>query len=67
MTEPAKPWDGALVRKWLDRRVVAEGVETEAVAQRLAAMGCDEGQGYAFARPLELAAFNDWLQPQVGS
>lgn len=23
MTEPAKPWDGAIVRKWLESRVIA--------------------------------------------
>jgi EAL domain-containing protein (putative c-di-GMP-specific phosphodiesterase class I) len=51
----------------LGYRVVAEGVETDAVAERLTAMGCDEGQGYVFARPLEVAAFDDWLQPQIGS
>ncbi len=32
--------------------VVAEGVETEAQAERLYALGCDEAQGYLFSRPL---------------
>ena len=33
-------------------RVVAEGVETEAQRDFLAAIGCDERQGYLFARPM---------------
>jgi len=33
-------------------RVVAEGVETSAQRDFLAAIGCDEGQGYLFARPM---------------
>ena len=32
--------------------VVAEGVETEAQLLELAAMGCQEAQGYYFSRPL---------------
>lgn len=33
--------------------VVAEGVEEEAVAKRLAALGCDSMQGYFASRPLD--------------
>ncbi len=33
-------------------RVVAEGAETKAQAQRLVALGCDALQGYYFSRPL---------------
>jgi diguanylate cyclase (GGDEF)-like protein len=32
--------------------VVAEGVETVLQAEMLQSMGCDEGQGYLFARPM---------------
>lgn len=45
----------------LDYRVVAEGIETSAAAELLAAMGCDEGQGYYFARAMEAAVFERWF------
>ena len=37
----------------LNMRTVAEGIETHDVAQTLAALGCQSGQGYAFAHPLD--------------
>ncbi|MGN7998846.1 putative bifunctional diguanylate cyclase/phosphodiesterase [Sphingomonas sp. 22176] len=46
----------------LGRRVVAEGVETANAAALLASMGCEEAQGYWFARPLEVAAFAHWIE-----
>lgn len=45
----------------LGYRVVAEGIEIAAAADMLTAMGCDEGQGYYFARPLEAADFAQWF------
>ena len=45
----------------LGYKVVAEGVETEAIADAIAAMGCDEAQGYFYARPMTAAAFEAWL------
>lgn len=45
----------------LGYRVVAEGVETTQAADMLAEMGCDEAQGYLFARPMERAAFERWF------
>ncbi len=47
--------------KDLGLEVIAEGVETSAQAARLAALGCDEGQGYFYAKPLSPAAFTAWL------
>ena len=38
----------------LGLRVTAEGVETQAQAQRLTELGCDEAQGYWFARPVDM-------------
>ena len=42
-------------------RVIAEGVETREHWQMLQAQGCDEGQGYFFARPLSVDALQQWL------
>jgi len=46
----------------LGYRVVAEGVETPAAAAVLEGQGCDEAQGYLFARPLSPAAFSAWFE-----
>jgi predicted signal transduction protein with EAL and GGDEF domain/CHASE2 domain-containing sensor protein len=40
-----------------DKRLVAEGIETAEDATLLKAMGCECGQGYHFARPLDGLAF----------
>jgi diguanylate cyclase (GGDEF)-like protein len=45
----------------LGLKVVAEGIETEAAALRLRDFGCDVGQGYLYAKPMPLAAFESWL------
>ncbi|NOG32358.1 EAL domain-containing protein [Halomonas sp. TBZ9] len=42
------------------RRVIAEGVETTAHAKALLAMGCEYGQGYAFARPMPASQLLEW-------
>ena len=36
----------------LELPVVAEGIETPAVAQQLRALGCDHGQGFYLGRPM---------------
>lgn len=46
----------------LGHRVVGEGIETAEAAEMLTEMGCDEGQGYFFARPMELANFEQWIR-----
>lgn len=37
--------------------VIAEGIEDNATADGLAVMGCEEGQGYFFGRPVPVAEF----------
>ena len=44
----------------LGLRVVAEGVETEAQRDLLVGMGCDELQGYLFAKPMSAKALEIW-------
>jgi diguanylate cyclase (GGDEF)-like protein len=59
--------DAAIVRSTIElghilgMRVVAEGVETAAIFDRLAALGCDEAQGYHIARPLPAEQIPAWL------
>ncbi len=50
----------------LGLRVVAEGVETEAQAQALAARGCDMFQGYLYSRPLPAAEVPGYLRASIG-
>ncbi|GGY35009.1 EAL domain-containing protein [Pseudoduganella albidiflava] len=44
----------------LGYRVVAEGVETAGAAALVRAAGCDEAQGWLYARALEPAQFAQW-------
>ncbi|WP_127997893.1 putative bifunctional diguanylate cyclase/phosphodiesterase [Piscinibacter defluvii] len=50
----------------LGRKVVAEGVETEAQAQILRSLGCDELQGYLFAKPMSAKALALWAMNDDG-
>jgi diguanylate cyclase len=45
----------------LQMEVIAEGVETVEQKARLLAMGCPQGQGYLFARPMPADQLEVWL------
>jgi diguanylate cyclase (GGDEF)-like protein len=65
------PADEAIVRtiiglaRTFDRRVVAEGVETELQRRFLEREGCDEAQGYHFARPMPEADVTAFMRERV--
>ena len=58
--------DAKIVRSTIDLAhnlglsVVAEGVENEAILQRLRDWGCDEAQGYFVSKPMPAADFVTW-------
>jgi diguanylate cyclase (GGDEF)-like protein len=49
----------------LGLRTVAEGIEDIPQLERLQELGCDRGQGYLFAPPLEAAALERFLADQT--
>ena len=49
----------------LNLRCIAEGIETEAQLKLLQSMGCDEGQGFLLARPLDTGAMQAVLAGRV--
>jgi EAL domain-containing protein (putative c-di-GMP-specific phosphodiesterase class I) len=57
------PDDAAIVgstislSKQLGLSVIAEGIENRATADLLMRMGCEDGQGYCFGRPMPAPAF----------
>jgi diguanylate cyclase (GGDEF)-like protein len=63
--------DEVIVRSTIDLAhnlglaVVAEGVESAAVQDRLLAMGCDAVQGTFISPPAGLAAIRDWIRQQT--
>ena len=68
----ADPDDAAIVlaiiqmARSLNLRTIAEGVETADMLRQLRVFGCDEAQGYYFARPMsadELAGYLRQAQP----
>ena len=45
------------IARSLQLTTTAEGIEDEPVRQQLATLGCEQGQGYLFARPMPAAQF----------
>ncbi|EGH41693.1 EAL:GAF protein, partial [Pseudomonas syringae pv. pisi str. 1704B] len=43
--------------------VVAEGIETDEIRRLVKQWGCDEGQGYLIAKPMEAEALLNWIGP----
>jgi diguanylate cyclase len=68
-----EPEDAAIVEavvalgRRLGLRVVAEGVEDERTRRLLCEVGCEVGQGWLFARPMQAASVAGWLGRQRGS
>jgi EAL domain-containing protein (putative c-di-GMP-specific phosphodiesterase class I) len=64
----ADPNSATIVRATVDLAhalglaVLAEGVETEGQEQFLRDVGCDEVQGYRYARPMEVPDFEAWAR-----
>ena len=62
------PDDAVIVRSTIDLghnmglRVVAEGIEDEAIWNHLARAGCDVGQGYFMSKPLPADRLLEWLR-----
>lgn len=60
-------FDRSIVQSTIDMahnlglRTVAEGVEEEVTREMLAEMGCDELQGFLFAKPLSANSLETWL------
>jgi EAL domain-containing protein (putative c-di-GMP-specific phosphodiesterase class I) len=45
--------------------VVAEGIETDAIAKTLAQLNCEFGQGYGIARPMPIKQYISWTQEHI--
>ncbi len=50
----------------LNLTVVAEGVESELVWDKLRDFGCDQAQGFYLARPMPAQVLTDWLLSRAG-
>jgi diguanylate cyclase (GGDEF)-like protein len=60
--------DTKIVRSTIDLghnmglRVVAEGIESEAVWRQLVKLGCDQGQGYFISKPMPADQLLGWIE-----
>ncbi len=65
--------DAKIVRSTVDLAhalglsVVAEGVENASILAQLQTLGCDDAQGYHFAKPLAFDAFGAWVAKHAQS
>lgn len=66
MDESEKDWEILKMiielGNFLGLSVIAEGIETEQQKANLLALGCKDGQGYLFARPMSLDDTVSWVQ-----
>lgn len=46
----------------LGLRVIAEGIETDSQLNKIRELGCDRGQGYLFARPMNFADLLEFIK-----
>lgn len=51
----------ALLAKQFGLQIVAEGIEEKAQADYLRILGCNDGQGYYFGKPMSFDDFVSWL------
>ena len=58
----------AVLASSLNLKTVAEGIEEEAIADKLREMNCDAGQGYLWSKPVPADAFVEYMREskQVG-
>jgi diguanylate cyclase (GGDEF)-like protein len=67
----ASPHDRAIVQAIIQMAhslglaTTAEGIEDDATRAKLQELGCDQGQGYLFARPQPSAQFESFLREQM--
>lgn len=51
--------------KSLNRSVTAEGIEEQEHVDLLKALGCEEGQGYYFGKPMPIGDFEDFIKKEL--
>ncbi|MBM33713.1 MULTISPECIES: putative bifunctional diguanylate cyclase/phosphodiesterase [unclassified Arsukibacterium] len=67
LSERDEPLVRAIIQmsKSLGLKTVAEGIENSATAAQLALLGCDEGQGFYWARPLPESDFLGYVSAEI--